>query len=278
MDFDELKDFIENKMIMQHIYQPVMLKTLLKSGNRASIRKIAKSFLELDESQIDYYKVITKQKPGKVLKKHNIVSEISGEYILNVPGLTEDQRNKLILLCEQKISKYIKTKGGDRKLWLYRMKSSAYVPGTIRYEILKRAKGKCELCGISNKVKALQVDHVIPRNKGGKSLLENYQALCYTCNSQQMDKDNTDFREWNTIYNNKREKNCPFCNMDISSSKIIINKYDTAIAFEDRYPVVLNHMLVTPLRHVSSFFELSLFEKRWCFLLIDEIRKMLQER
>ena len=45
MDFDELKDFIENKMIMQHIYQPVMLKTLLKSGNRASIRKIAKSFL-----------------------------------------------------------------------------------------------------------------------------------------------------------------------------------------------------------------------------------------
>ena len=124
MDFYELKDFIENKMIMQHIYQPVMVKTLLKSGNRASIREIATSFLELDESQIDYYKVITKQMPGKVLKKHNIVSEISGEYILNVPGLTEDQRNKLILLCEQKISNYIKTKGGDRKLWLYRMKSS----------------------------------------------------------------------------------------------------------------------------------------------------------
>jgi len=80
MDFDELKDFIENKMIMQHIYQPVMLKTLLKKGNKASIREIAKSFLELDESQIDYYKVITKQMPGKVLKKHNIVSEISGEY------------------------------------------------------------------------------------------------------------------------------------------------------------------------------------------------------
>lgn len=265
MDFDELKDFIENKMIMQHIYQPVMLKTLLQSGNKASIREIAKSFLELDESQIDYYKVITKQMPGKVLKKHNIVSEISGEYILNVPSLTKDQRNKLILLCEQKISNYIKTKGGDRKLWLYRMKSSSYIPGTIRYEILKRAKGKCELCGISNKVKALQVDHIIPRNKGGKSLLENYQALCYTCNSQKMDKDNTDFREWNTIYNNKREKNCPFCNLDISSSKIIINKYDTAVAFEDKYPVVLNHMLVTPLRHVSSFFELSLFEKRCCF-------------
>lgn len=104
-NFDELKDFIENKMFMQHIYQPVMIKTLLKKGNKASIREIAKSFLELDESQIDYYKVITKQMPGRVLKKHNIVSEtLDNEYILNVPDLTEEQRNELILLCEQKIN------------------------------------------------------------------------------------------------------------------------------------------------------------------------------
>ena len=92
-----------------------------------------------------------------------------------------------------------------------------------------------------------------------------------------MDKDNTDFREWNTIYN-KREKNCPFCNMDITSSKIIINKYDTTIAFEDKYPVVSNHTLITPLRHVSSFFELSSLEKRCCFLIIDELKMILQDK
>ena len=140
MDFDELKDFIENKMVMQHIYQPVMIKTLLKKCNKASIREIAKSFLELDESQIDYYKVITKQMPGKILTKHNIVSKDSDEYILNIPDLTGEQRNEWLLLCEQKIKNYIQTKGGKRKLWLYRMKSSLYVPGTIRYEVLKRAK------------------------------------------------------------------------------------------------------------------------------------------
>ena len=93
-----------------------------------------------------------------------------------------------------------------------------------------------------------------------------------------MDKDNTDFREWNNIYNNKREKNCPFCNIDTSSSKIIINKYDTAIAFEDKYPIVTNHTLIIPLRHVSSFFELSSFEKRCCFLIMDELKIMLQAK
>jgi hypothetical protein len=48
----ELKEFISNKMLMQHVYQPVMIKTLLQSDNKASVREIAQSFLQLDESQI----------------------------------------------------------------------------------------------------------------------------------------------------------------------------------------------------------------------------------
>lgn len=36
-EFQELKEFITTKMIMQHVYQPVMIKTLLESGNKASV-------------------------------------------------------------------------------------------------------------------------------------------------------------------------------------------------------------------------------------------------
>jgi len=49
MDFHELKDFIQNRMLMQHIYQPVMIKTLLESNNKDSIRKIAQTFLQIPE-------------------------------------------------------------------------------------------------------------------------------------------------------------------------------------------------------------------------------------
>ncbi len=69
MDFKQLKDFIEKKMRMQHIYQPLMIKTLLENEGLASVRTIAETFLAKDESQIEYYEQITKSMPGKVLTK-----------------------------------------------------------------------------------------------------------------------------------------------------------------------------------------------------------------
>jgi ATP adenylyltransferase len=190
MDFSELRNFIQNKMLMQHIYQPVMIKTLLESKDKASTRKIAQAFLQLDESQIDYYRIITNQMPGRILKKHDVVPEDSQnkEFKLNLSGITDAQRSELISLCEQKINEYLQSKGNSRNIWIHRMKSSSYVPGTIRFEVLKRAKSRCQLCGIPASQKFLQVDHIIPRNKGGKSTIDNYQALCYTCNAQKMDK------------------------------------------------------------------------------------------
>ena len=50
------------------------------------------------------------------------------------------------------------------RVWFAR---EGYIPGTLRYEILKRAKFRCELCGISADEKALEVDHIVPRNRGG---------------------------------------------------------------------------------------------------------------
>jgi hypothetical protein len=43
-----------------------MIKALLESENKASVREIALRILHLDESQIDYYKIITNQMPGRV--------------------------------------------------------------------------------------------------------------------------------------------------------------------------------------------------------------------
>ena len=77
--------------------------------------------------------------PGRVLKKHNIVTEDSQNngFKLNISNITDTQRTELISLCEQKINEYIKAKGSGRQIWIHRMKSSSYVPGTIRFEVLK---------------------------------------------------------------------------------------------------------------------------------------------
>ena len=55
MTFSDLKDFLINRMRMSHIYQPVMLMTLLKNGGVASVESLAKDLLINDKNQMGYY-------------------------------------------------------------------------------------------------------------------------------------------------------------------------------------------------------------------------------
>ena len=71
-----LKDFINNRMKMSHVYQPVMLKVLLQQNGQATIDEIAKSLLLYDQSQIDYYGLRTKSLVGKVLTNNDVVEPI----------------------------------------------------------------------------------------------------------------------------------------------------------------------------------------------------------
>ena len=106
MDYKELLDYLEKRMKMQHIYQPVMIRTLLESKNAATVEAIARAFLQDDMSQIDYYKQITKNMPGKVLRKNNVVTYQDDKFILNAPNFTEEQRKNLIKICNEKVEKY----------------------------------------------------------------------------------------------------------------------------------------------------------------------------
>ncbi|MBE6159153.1 MAG: HNH endonuclease [Firmicutes bacterium] len=55
---------------------------------------------------------------------------------------------------------------------------------SLRYDVLKRDNFRCQICGASSKDGAkLNVDHIIPIAKGGKTELNNLQTLCDRCNS-----------------------------------------------------------------------------------------------
>ena len=51
-----------------------------------------------------------------------------------------------------------------------------------------------DLCGISAKERALEVDHILPRRHGGTDDLSNLQALCYKCNANKGARDDSDLR------------------------------------------------------------------------------------
>ena len=203
---------------MSHIYQPLMLIELIKGNGKTNGRDIARSFLNYDETQIEYYKERALLMPFKYLSKHHKEIKREGhKYFYEGFDLNEYQKNELIQLYTKKLEKYISDRG-IKKIFNHRTLASGVISGSMRYKVFLRAKNRCENCGISKDEKALEVDHIIPRSKGGKDEFSNYQALCYTCNSQKSNKDDTHFRKIVESYKN-RKKGCIFCN--ISQSKII---------------------------------------------------------
>ena len=267
MDFLALQDFIQNKMRRSHIYQPVMLITLLEHGGKASVRDIASSICSHDESQLEYYELITKNMVGKVLRNRNIV--VKEKDAFGLPGfnnLSNDQILELKNLLIKKLEDF-KSKRGNR-VWQHRRISTGYIPGSVRYEVLKRAKFRCELCGISADDKALEVDHIIPRNKGGSDDPSNFQSLCYSCNAMKRDTDDTDFRGLAESYNH-RQDDCPFCT---GIDKRVCAENELCFGVEDKYPVTMGHMLVIPKRHVPDYFTLGQAELNCLHSLMSSLK------
>jgi len=54
LTFEELVDFIEHRMRMSHIYQPLLIRTLVDAGGMATLRQVAMAFVHRDESHIRY--------------------------------------------------------------------------------------------------------------------------------------------------------------------------------------------------------------------------------
>jgi hypothetical protein len=104
MIYERLADFIQNRMRMSHVYQPVMLMALLRGGGRRSTTEIARSILAHDESQVEYYEKVTNNMVGRVLRNNGIVQKEGGEYYLvGYEELDGEQVERLVELCRAKL-------------------------------------------------------------------------------------------------------------------------------------------------------------------------------
>jgi len=265
-----LSDFIEHKMRMSHIYQPVMLMELLKRGGSASRRQIAAALLKRDRSQLEYYEHVTTNMVGRVLRNRSVVTKLKDDYSLNgYAELTDSQIGSLVGLCKGKLAAFLSTREDP---WSHRRKSAGYISGTKRYEVLKHAGVRCGLCGVSADNKGLEVDHIEPRNKGGSDDISNLQALCYSCNAMKRDQDDTDFRGIAESYK-ARKPGCPFC--DITTTRVLKGN-ELAVAIKDKHPVTSQHTLIIPKRHVSDYFDLYQPERNAIDKLLRERRQVIE--
>jgi diadenosine tetraphosphate (Ap4A) HIT family hydrolase len=215
---------------------------------------MAITFLTQDESQIRYYEKRITEMPIKVLAGHGVLTKDRDLIKLSVQKLSFEQKAELKRICDDKLQQYIASRG--LAIWDYRLLDSDPVPDSLRFRVLKDSKGRCALCGATKSESPLDVDHIIPRSKGGKTVYENLQVLCAKCNRSKGNKDKTDFR---TEIARDHKEGCIFCDEPMNSSRIVENAL--AFARTDAYPVTEGHTLIVPKRHVADYFDLTEFER-----------------
>jgi len=270
--FEKLLTYLSKHMKMSHVYQPVMIKHLLENGGCAKANEIAIDLVQNDLSQIEYYTERVNAMVGKVLRKNEVVSKLKDEYhLIGYENLTAEDKKKLILACTEKIEQY-KIKRGIL-IWDHRRKNKRPVDGSIRYQVLNRANNVCELCGIPSTVKALEVDHIVPKNWNGPDDISNYQALCYQCNTNKRDTDDTDFRNRGLLFEERAPYGtCKFC--DLVSKKIIIETH-LAVGVSNNSDLQRNSYLVFPKRHVNSYNDLKSAEINAIHSIMKELKNKI---
>jgi diadenosine tetraphosphate (Ap4A) HIT family hydrolase len=187
--------------------------------------------------------------------------------IPDLQELTSDERSELLRLCEEAVANYSVRRG--RKLYDHRRMAVGDISGTARYEVLRRAGFRCDLCGISAEERALEVDHIVPRRHGGTDDVSNLRALCYKCNANKGARDDSDLRAVRTSMGD-RSAGCIFCN---PGDREIMAQNELALALYDTFPVTPLHALIVPRRHAVTYFDLHDPERRAINVLLDQVRK-----
>ena len=173
-------------------------------------------------------------------------------------NLSEAQAARIVDLISDRFSDALKTGEGD-------------VPDSLRYKVLKAARGRCMLCGATSHEGLLNICHIKPVSRGGETIYENLQVLCDKCSTSRSDKDDSDFRPgadegFNT--------HCIFCAV---SKDIFLVENDYAFAIPDKYPSTEGHTLIIPKRHFASYFDSIQVEHDAIYELLKIREKQLLE-
>ncbi len=151
-----------------------------------STDKYNKKYLSYIEAKLfEYY---TKEKPITEFKI-NVILHLS-----NINGVV--YKSKGYSFNEVQIKTYISrlhNRSGffynDKGIWdsICRVERGK-VSNKMRFSIYKRDGYRCRICGRTRRYAYLEIDHIKPIAKGGKSTYDNLQTLCKRCNQEKGDK------------------------------------------------------------------------------------------
>lgn len=194
-------------LVYQLQYKHDAIKTMIQYANLnretySKYKREIEQILEYGKYSIEPKHLIEKYllyKEKKLLKKHtpNPKTEIFAHitlYYAKMNGTICRKKSQSFAseIIERLIERLKDKKGhffNDRGIWdsICRVERGK-VSNRMRFSIYKRDGYRCRICGRSGKFADLEIDHIKPIAKGGKSTYNNLQTLCTRCNKMKGDK------------------------------------------------------------------------------------------
>jgi 5-methylcytosine-specific restriction endonuclease McrA len=182
-------------MTMSSYYQPLVIRSLIEAGGRQSTQELAVQLLVEDHFAVARARRALMRWPYLTLRKHGVIGydKPAREFVLLARFDSPEQRQQVLARCEAAIQAW-------RQRELPKIASQFF-------QVIERAGGRCEACGIPGSIRPIDVDHIIPKSRArrGKVTLpdgsrvladdeRNLQALCSRCNRGKRDTSTYDFR------------------------------------------------------------------------------------
>lgn len=190
-------------------YQLVYIKKSVKSAMRDTLDNCNKfDFYSHELDELDFQCQFDAECPFHDKRKlfrteiklyKQLVQEPTISYTIEVELIQTNIKGKVLdekydIICADEIESVIKrleNKRGDfyldREIWeaICRVERGK-VSNKMRFAIYKRDNYRCQKCGRQNV--ELEIDHIYPIAKGGKTTIDNLQTLCKRCNKAKSDK------------------------------------------------------------------------------------------
>lgn len=181
--FDQMKKMNENDRLyteyLHEIERNVQLGQFSAPVNKLNFNKLLKIERPLADNR--------KQHPST---KFSLTVDL---YCSTINGRIKNKKSKTFFASEIFIfSRKLNNKRGnffnDREIWdaICRVERGK-VSNKMRFSIYQRDGYRCRRCGVSGRFSQLEIDHIIPIAKGGKSTYDNLQTLCHRCNVEKGD-------------------------------------------------------------------------------------------
>jgi 5-methylcytosine-specific restriction endonuclease McrA len=190
-----LRTFVRERMKMSSYYQPLIIRSLVEAGGRMATEDLARRLLVEDRFAVDRALRTLMRWPRTTLMNHGIVEydRKRRELVLLASFDSDEQRDVVVAECTSAIANW--------------QRSDVPKYASSFYNVIENASGRCEACGVPGSIRAIDVDHIVPRSHARRGYVKlkdgtqvpvhdprNLQALCSKCNRGKRATSTFDFR------------------------------------------------------------------------------------